>query len=283
LEEETMLIGSVAVLAVLAAALICLCSGAFTSFAWLWLLPVSALGVFLVLAAVVFLIILAACAAVKIDRPQDKSDPRYRFLVDLLVEAAHTILQMRVHATGLEKTPKDGRFLLVCNHLNDLDPVVLLHHFRKSKLAFISKRENDQKFIIGPLLHMIGCQPINRENDREALKTILKCIQIINEDEASIAVFPEGYTSLDGLLHPFRSGVFKIAQKAKVPIVVCTLQNTQKAFANAAKLKPTDIRLHLLEVIPASELEGVTTVDIANRVHALMAEDLGPENVLQST
>ena len=82
-----MLIGSVAVLAVLTAALICLCSGAFTSFAWLWLLPVSALGVFLVLAAVVFFIILAACAAVKIDRPQDKSDPRYRFLVDLLVEA----------------------------------------------------------------------------------------------------------------------------------------------------------------------------------------------------
>ena len=31
------------------------------------------------------------------------------------------------------------------------------------------------------------------------------------------------------------------------------------------------------------QLKGVTTVDIANRVHALMAEDLGPENVLQST
>ena len=278
-----MLIGSVVVLAVLAAVATCAGTGAFASLMWLWLLPLSALASFLILAVLVFVLIVIACAVVKIEQPQDKSDPRYRFLVDLLVEAAHTILQMRVHTQGLEKTPKDGRFLLVCNHLNDLDPVVLLHHFKSSKLAFISKRENDQKFIVGPLLHMIGCQPINRENDREALKTILKCIQILKEDEASIAVFPEGYTSLDGLLHPFRSGVFKIAQKAKVPIVVCTLQNTQKAFHNAARLKPTDVQLHLLTVIPAEELEGITTVEIAQRIHDLMAEDLGPENVLQDT
>lgn len=86
----------------------------------------------------------------------------------------------------------------MCNHLNDLDPLSLLKHFKKSQLAFISKRENDEKFIVGKLMHKILCQPINRENDREALKTIVKCIQILKEDKASIAVFPEGYTSRDG-------------------------------------------------------------------------------------
>ncbi len=278
-----MLIGTVLILAALAGVIVCVSADAFASVMWLWLLPLSALISFLMLAVLIFVLIVIVCAVVRMDQPREKSSPFYRGLVDLLAEAAHTIVQMRVHTQGLEKTPKDGRFLLVCNHLNDLDPVVLLHHFKSSKLAFISKRENDKKFIVGPLLHMIGCQAINRENDREALKTILKCIQILKEDEASIAVFPEGYTSLDGLLHPFRSGVFKIAQKAKVPIVVCTLQNTQKAFRNAARLKPTDIHLHLLEVIPAQELEGVTTVEIANRVHALMAADLGAENVLQES
>ena len=86
---------------------------------------------------------------------------------------------------------------------------------------------------------------------------------------------------MDGKLHPFRSGVFKIAQKAKVPIVVCTIQNTNKVFANIKKLKPTDVHLHLLGVIPAEELVGVSAVDIGNRVHAMMAEDLGPDLVLQ--
>ena len=135
-------------------------------------------------------------------------------------------------------------------------------------------------FVIGPMMHKLQCQLINRENDREALKTILKCIQIIKEDKASVAVFPEGYTSMDGLLHPFRPGVFKIAQKAEVPIVVCTLQNTNKPFKNIAKLKPTQVYLHLLDVIPAEELKGVTTVDIAERIHKMMADDLGPDLVL---
>ena len=62
-----------------------------------------------------------------------------------------------------------------------------------------------------------------------------------------------------------------------MPIVVCTITNTFKVMGNLKKLKPTDIELHLLAVIPPEELEGVTTVDIANRIHTMMAEDLGPE------
>ncbi len=276
-----MLIGVAAVLAIILAAGLCVCTGAFCSLTWLWLLPVSGLVFFLCLAVLVFLFVWFLCTRIRMDEPQEKDSPFYRNLVHRLAEAVITILQMRVHTKGLEKTPKDGRFLLVCNHINDMDPVTLLWFFRKSQLAFISKRENDQKFLVGPLMHKILCQPINRENDREALKTILRCIQLIKEDQASVAVFPEGYTSMDGLLHPFRSGVFKIAQKAQVPIVVCTLRNTQYVFRNAKRLKPTHVHLHLLDVIPPEELKGVTAVEIGNRVHAMMAEDLGPDLVLQ--
>lgn len=274
-----MVIGIFAVISVILAGVICLQSGAFGGLAWLWLLPVSGLGIFLGLVLLYFLVLWFLCSIVRMDKPQEKDDPFYRRLINLTAEAVINILQMRVHTEGLEKTPKDGRFLLVCNHLNDLDPVTLLYFFRRDQLAFISKRENDRKFLVGKLMHKILCQPINRENDREALKTILRCIDILKKDLASVAVFPEGYTSLDGKLHPFRSGVFKIAQKAQVPIVVCTLQNTQHVFRNALRLKRTDVHLHLLDVIPAEELKGVTAVDIGNRVHAMMAEDLGSEAV----
>ena len=101
------------------------------------------------------------------------------------------------------------------------------------------------------------------------------CIQLLKDDEASVAVFPEGYTSKDGKLHHFRSGVFKIAQKANVPIVVCTIQNTRQIFRNVTHLKPTDVELHLLGVIPAEDLKGKTTVDIGNQVYEMMIGDLG--------
>lgn len=275
-----MIIGICSAVSLVIGALVCGGTGAFESFVWLWLLPLTALGSFLCLGGAFFLFVWLMCAQVKMEELPEEDSPFYRVLANLVVEAIMTLVQARVHTQGLEKTPKEGRFLLVCNHINDMDPVTLLRYFRKSQLAFISKRENDSMFLVGPLMRKLLCQPINRENDREALKTILKCIRLINEDKASVAVFPEGYTSMDGLLHPFRSGVFKIALKAQVPVVVCTLQNTQYIFRNAKKLKPTDVHLHLLDVITPEQYQGMTAVELGNRVHAMMAEDLGPELVL---
>jgi len=262
------------------AGIICLGTGAFLSVAWLWTLPLSFVGCLLGLSLVLFLLVWFLSEIIDLNKPQEKDDPFYRWLIGVIANAAPVLLRMRVHTSGLEKTPKEGRFLLVCNHLNDLDPVTLLAYFPKSQLAFISKRENSGLFVAGKLMHRILCQPINRENDREALKTILKCIELLKKDMVSVAVFPEGYTSMDEKLHPFRHGVFKIAQKAQVPIVVCTVQNTQKVFRNAARLKATDVHLHLLAVIPPEEYKGITAVELGERVYQLMAEDLGPENVL---
>ncbi|MBO5953094.1 MAG: 1-acyl-sn-glycerol-3-phosphate acyltransferase [Oscillospiraceae bacterium] len=278
-----MLIGGITALSTVLAVVICLCCGCFGSLTWLWVLPLGFAGSFLVLGVLAFLFFYAMCAIVRQDKEQDKDSPFYRWIAGLLTEAAMTILQMRVHTRGLENTPKEGRFLLVCNHLNDLDPVTLLEFFKKSQLAFISKRENSTMFMVGNLMHKLQCQLINRENDREALKTILKCIQILKEDKASIAVFPEGYTSRDHKFHHFRSGVFKIAQKAKVPIVVCTITNTHKVFHNALRLKPTDVDLHLLAVIRPEEFAGMTTVELGERIYAMMLEDLGPEYAEENT
>ena len=270
-------------LALLAAVGICLLTGGFADLRWLWILPVSFLGTLAAVVAVIFLTAFIACAGIDLNKEQKKDNPFFRRFAYLLCDTALWILRMRVHTKGLEQTPKTGRFLLVCNHIDNLDPVTLLAFFKGSQLAFISKRENSTMLLVGKLMHKIMCQLINRENDREALKTILTCVRLIREDQVSIAVFPEGYTSMDGKLHPFRSGVFKIAQKTKVPIVVCTLQNTNKVFKNIVRLKKTDVHLHLLGVLQPEQLEGMTTVDIGNMVHAMMAQDLGPDLVLEET
>jgi len=276
-----MLLGLIAVLAAVAAAALCAASGAFAGLSWLYLLPLFFAGSFLALIVTVFLALLISCALVDLSKPQKKENRYYRFLVKLIPPAVFRILFIRMHTRGLEQLPKDGRFLLVCNHIHDLDPVVLLRHFPKSQLVFITKRENMNMFVVGKIMHKIMCQPINRENDREALKTILKCIELIREDQASVAVFPEGYTSRDGKLQHFRHGVFKIAQKAKVPVVVCTVRDTNQVFRNFLKLKPTDVHLHLLTVIQPESYAGLTAVELGEQVYGLMAEDLGPELVRQ--
>lgn len=274
-----MLFGGMLILSVLAA--IGACVGGNAGLQSLWLAPVSFLGSFLSLAIVAFLFLWISCLFVDQEKPQEHDSRFYRNLLALYIPLIQLVVGARVHTKGLEQTPKSGRFLLVCNHLHEADPVILLRYFRKSQLAFIGKQEVKSLFLVGKLMHKMLCQLVNRENDREALKTILNCIRLIKEDEVSIGVFPEGYIKPDRKLHHFRSGVFKIATKTNVPIVVCTITNTNHLIKNFLHLKPTDIDLHLIKTIQPEEYAGMTTVEIADMVYQMMAQDLGPDRVSQ--
>ncbi len=243
----------------------------------LWSLPGVFVLCFLVLSGLALAFLWAVCRVVDLDKPQEQDDPRYRRIMYVYIEALMNLVLVRLHTRGLEQTPKEGRFLLVCNHLFLADPGILLHCFRRSQVAFITKKENYALPFVGPFMHRTMCQSIDRENDRQALKTILRCIQLIQEDQVSIGVFPEGYTSRDGKLHPFRPGVFKIAQRTGVPIVVCTIQGTREIFRNLKKGKKTDVSLHLVEVIPPEAIQGKSTAQISDLVYEKMIADLGEE------
>lgn len=239
------------------------------------MLPVLAVGLFLGLLLAAFVFLLIICAIVDMKKPQEHDSPFYRKAMLIYIEALVNVLQVRICTQGMEKLPKDGRFLLVCNHQHIGDPGVLLHAMPRSQMAFIGKKESADMFIINKLMHRTMCQFIDRENDRQALKTILKCIQLIKDDEVSVAVFPEGGIKEIGKLAHFRPGVFKIAQKAEVPIVVCTMDGSADILTNGLRLKPTNVRLHLVDVIPAEELKGRTAVDISDQVYGMMLADLG--------
>ena len=226
----------------------------------------------LILAALVLLI---AVALVDKDKEEENDSKFYRTLTHLWIEFVIAVGRVKVICKGAEKLPKDGRFLLVCNHQADIDPALLMHCFPKSQLAFIGKKETKDMPIIGAMMHKLLCQYVNRENDREALKTILRCIQIVKEDKASIGVFPEGYVSLDGKLRHFRGGVFKIAQKANVPVVVCTLRDSKKAMDRLLKLKSSQTEVHLVEVISAEEAKSMSTVELGEKIYESMIADLG--------
>lgn len=276
-----MLMRFLALLSMVLSAVVCLIVGAFESYQWLWLLPVLALGMLVAFILCVFGFLLLLCKRVDQEAEQEYDDPLYRKVTENIIESVLPVLRICTAKKGMNKVPQQGRFLLVCNHCNNSDPILLLNAFAGYQLAFISKQENKTMFVVGPMMHKLQCQLINRENDREALKTILKCIQILKEDRASVAVFPEGGIHEDEKFHHFRPGVFKIAQKAQVPIVVCTLKNTRDVIRNMAKYKRSDVELSVLSVIQPEEFAGVTTTELADRIYRMMAEDLGSENVAE--
>ena len=259
---------------------VCAASGGFGTGSWLWLLPLGLLGGFLLGLLVCFGVVWVLALRTSATEEFESDDPLIRTVIRLYAPAVFRLLGCKIEVVGGEKLPREGRFQLVSNHLADLDPGIFFTAFPDDHLSFIAKKEVADMPIIGKLMRRILCQFVNRENDREALKTILKCISILKEDKANVAVFPEGRKSTDRfLLHHFRPGVFKIAQKANVPLVVCTLSGTQNILPNVKRLRRTQIRLCVVGVIPAEALKGINTVAIADRVHTMMAADLGAENV----
>lgn len=273
-----MLLGLISVLSLAAAFLTGYFTTGFDSFACVWIVPVTFLGSFVGLLLLAFGFLVLVISVLKPDAAYEHDSRFYRTVANLYIELIIALVGLRFETKGMEKRPSDGRFLLVSNHLHEIDPGVLMHFFPKSQLAFIAKQEVAGMFLIGKLLPRLLGQLLNRENDREALKTILRSIQLIKNDEASVAVFPEGGINELRKFKRLKPGVFKIAQKAKVPIVVCTLRDTQYVLSNLLKLKRSTVTVHVLEVIEPERLEGKTTVEIADYVYGVMAADLGPEN-----
>lgn len=121
---------------------------------------------------------------------------------------------------------------------------------------------------------MMNFLPIDRENPRHALEAIQGAADLLERDVASMGIYPEGTRSKDGTLLPFHDAVFKIAKRAKVPILVATTEGTNHIHENFP-LHHTDVTLTLLEVMDADTVASMSTKNIGLHVRALMEEKLG--------
>ena len=160
--------------------------------------------------------------------------------------------------------------LLLCNHQYDFDPAIILNCLPDSDLSFIGKKEilTEKKFF-AKAMHRLSCLFIDRENDREAAKTVINAIRAIKEDRSSIALFPEGYCSKDDELLPLRNGSLKIALKTKVPVVVCAIKKKKKIVPNMFR-KTTVVDFRVIDVISPEEYENLTTADLCDMVYNKM-------------
>ncbi len=179
-----------------------------------------------------------------------------------------------VKVEGKDKIPQEGRWLFVGNHRSSFDPLLTVWSLRKYELAFIAKPSVFRIPFVGPVINRDFYLPIDREDNREALKTILKAADYIKRDKTSMGIYPEGRRSADATLLPFRNGALKIAQRSKVPIVLGAIEGTERVF-HRFPLSPVRAKLTILTVIPAEEVAACSTAELGDKCRALLLEKLG--------
>ena len=243
------------------------------SYSW-WLVPVLFLGFVLLFLVIQFAIFAAMIQFTSLEKNVDRGEKLFRFLLKHSLPVIVKVARVKFNFKGIEKLPENTRMLVVCNHQHDFDPVVMISAFPDADLGFIGKKEIYTTMpFVAKAMHRLRSLPIDRENDREAAKTIIKAINTIKEDKASIAVFPEGYVSKSCELLPFRNGCFKMALKTNVPIVVCVINNTREIPKNIFRRK-TEVEFRLLDVIYPEDYAGKNTNEIGDEIYITINEAL---------
>ena len=260
-------------------------------FVYLWLLAVAATGIWAALAAslsvwsllgVLLLSFLAANLLFVLSftvnsfllpklapgEGVEKQHPVARWICAAAARWLCGYAGMRVHLSGLEQLP-EGPFLFVSNHRSMFDPALVMGYLEKYNISFVSKPSNLALPIAGITGRRAGFLALDRENNREALKTILMAADYLKRGVCNIGIYPEGTRSRTGRLLPFHAGSFKIAQKAGVPVAVACSRGTEKVKKCFFFWK-TPVYLDILEVIDAERVKAMSTNDLAEEAKGLI-------------
>ena len=203
----------------------------------------------------------------------------YRHLLNTVTAIGLKIMRIRIHSNGVGIIPTDTKnLLLVGNHRSNFDPIITWHILKKWQPAYISKASNFQIPIFGRFIRKCCFLAMDRENPRNALKTIMKAVDLLKSGEVSIGVYPEGTRSRNCELLPFHNGVFKIAQEAEASIVVIALSGTEKVHKNFP-FRHTDVYLDVLELIPANTVKQTKTSDLGGHIRGLLGRKLNNKSI----
>lgn len=237
------------------------------------------LGVLTAVFGIIILHVLFLCVLALFvhNKEYDKADRFYRSVVLYFMRLILFFSHVKIKTAGKDKIDKiDGRFLLVGNHRSNYDPFIIVNGLKLKETAFISKPENFKIPLAGRILRKCLYLSIDRENAKNALKTINRAAELMKAGEISYCVYPEGTRNKGENLLPFHDGVFKIAQKAEVPVVVVAAFDADKIRKNAP-FRKTTVRLDVIDVISAEEVKKLSSHELGDKVYKELSKALNAE------
>lgn len=230
------------------------------------------IGMIIGLLLIVITILIGALFTSK-KKQYDQPKKFYYNYITRFTELLLFVTGCRVYVRGLDKLPLDKKYLLIANHQSLFDSVALVWTVRGMPTSFVYKKSLYEAPLIGRYLNAALHIPIDRENAREGVKAINKSADRIINNIASVVICPEGTRSGSYKLGEFHHGSFKIALKAKCPIVLCAVQNGCKVMKRFP-FRLTKIYLDIIEVIDYDDFKEKSTQEISDYAYNRIKETL---------
>ncbi len=219
------------------------------------MLRIIAVGIFLVLFLVLSLPVALLLYLLGLFRPEAKDMLSVR-IVSWAFRGVLFLSGTKLTVIGEERIPRDRAVLYVGNHRGFFDVISAGSRFFRPT-GFVAKKEMEKVPLLSLWMRYIHCYFLDRNDLKQGLATILKCIEDI---KAGICVFiyPEGTRNKgeEGSLLPFKEGSFKIAEKTGCPIVPVAVSFSQRVFE--AHLPWITSERVILEYCPPIEVSALS-------------------------
>ena len=113
---------------------------------------------------------------------------------------------------------QDRNYIFASNHASLIDiPLLLIAVNRYT--VFIAKSELSKIPIFKSILDRAGFIFVDRKNNDSAVKSMNNLMHDIKKIPRSVAIFPEGTRTSDGVLLPFKKGAAIFAINTDIPII----------------------------------------------------------------
>lgn len=179
------------------------------------------------------------------------------------------VFDMKLEIEGRENIP-EGPCVFIANHQGYADVPAMIKALEGHATGFIAKEEFRPVPLLAAWIERINGLfiPTEGRNPRESLKVINEGVELINKG-FSMAIYPEGRRSWSSVMGEFKPGSFKLATKAKVPIVPITIDGTYRMFEEHQRI--TKGQTAKVIIHPPIETEGMSRAEQAV-IHARVEE-----------
>ncbi len=166
-------------------------------------------------------------------------------------------------------------YIITPNHQSIMDFLPLLSAL-PVRFRWVLKKELLRIPLFGWGLVSMGAISIDRSSPSKALKAILGATERL-KDGWSMLIYPEGTTTYDGLMLPFKRGPFILAVKTGVPILPVTCNGAFKIMPRGSRLfKPGHVKVIIGKPIVTTGLDERDVPALMEKTRAEMRKHLDP-------
>ncbi|OCG62421.1 1-acylglycerol-3-phosphate O-acyltransferase [Gilliamella sp. GillExp13] len=185
------------------------------------------------------------------------------------------ILGVKVDTRTTHNINKIGGCIYIANHQDNYD-IVVAGGVVQPKTVTVGKKSLAWIPFFGQLYYLTGNILIDRNNKSKAHGTIGQVVNEIKKRGISIWMFPEGTRSRGRGLLPFKTGAFKAAITAGVPIVPICVSQTNNIKLN--RLNNGYIIVEMLEPIETKNLGKEDARALMEQCYSQMATKIAQIN-----